>query len=273
MDTKPWFLINLIAGGIAGTAVDLALFPLDTIKTRLQSAQGFLNSGGFRGIYSGFLAAAGGSAPTAALFFVTYELSKVQLNKVIPQDSPYIHMAHMISACMGEISACLVRVPTDNVKQKMQAKLFDTTTSTIRSIVTNKGIKGFYVGYGTTLIREIPFSVVQFPLYEKFKKEWSNYQNRIISPWQASVCGSIAGGIAGTVTTPMDVLKTRLMLGHDAKGVPYMGTADVFRRILSEEGARAFMSGVGPRVMWITIGGSVFFGAYEKSKKILVSIL
>ena len=50
------FLVNLLAGGIAGTSVDVVLFPLDTIKTRLQSPQGFFGSGGFRGIYNGLSA-------------------------------------------------------------------------------------------------------------------------------------------------------------------------------------------------------------------------
>jgi solute carrier family 25 S-adenosylmethionine transporter 26 len=49
---------------MAGTSVDLALFPLDTIKTRLQSAQGFWKAGGFHGIYSGLGSVALGSAPT-----------------------------------------------------------------------------------------------------------------------------------------------------------------------------------------------------------------
>ena len=47
------FLTSLASGGLAGTAVDVSLFPLDTIKTRLQSRQGFLAAGGFRNIYSG----------------------------------------------------------------------------------------------------------------------------------------------------------------------------------------------------------------------------
>jgi len=57
------FHISLLSGGIAGTAVDVILFPLDTLKTRLQSAEGFIKSGGFRGIYSGIASAASGSAP------------------------------------------------------------------------------------------------------------------------------------------------------------------------------------------------------------------
>lgn len=53
----------LKAGGLAGVSVDLILFPLDTIKTRLQSPQGFNKAGGFRGIYAGVPSAAIGSFP------------------------------------------------------------------------------------------------------------------------------------------------------------------------------------------------------------------
>lgn len=69
------FFTALVCGGLAGTSVDVALFPIDTLKTRLQSPQGFLTAGGFRGIYNGLGAAAIGSAPGAALFFSTYEVS------------------------------------------------------------------------------------------------------------------------------------------------------------------------------------------------------
>lgn len=53
----------LKAGGVAGVSVDLILFPLDTIKTRLQSPQGFNKAGGFHGIYAGVPSAAIGSFP------------------------------------------------------------------------------------------------------------------------------------------------------------------------------------------------------------------
>ena len=44
---------NFKGGGAAGLVVDIALFPLDTLKTRLQAQQGFQNAGGFKGIYRG----------------------------------------------------------------------------------------------------------------------------------------------------------------------------------------------------------------------------
>lgn len=51
------------AGAVAGIAVDTILFPLDTIKTRLQSQQGFIKAGGFRNIYAGLGSSLIGSAP------------------------------------------------------------------------------------------------------------------------------------------------------------------------------------------------------------------
>lgn len=74
---NPSFATALVAGGCAGTSVDVALFPIDTLKTRLQSPHGFIKAGGFRGVYNGLGAAAAGSAPGAALFFSTYEVSFV----------------------------------------------------------------------------------------------------------------------------------------------------------------------------------------------------
>lgn len=58
-----FLLTHCKAGGAAGTSVDLLFYPLDTVKTRLQSAQGFFNAGGFRGIYKGVGSVVIGSAP------------------------------------------------------------------------------------------------------------------------------------------------------------------------------------------------------------------
>ena len=83
MDIFAW-----VAGGAAGLAVDVSLFPIDTIKTRLQSPVGFLKSGGFKGIYNGLGSAAIGSVPGAALFFGTYETSKNILEPHFRPNSP-----------------------------------------------------------------------------------------------------------------------------------------------------------------------------------------
>ena len=121
-----------------GTRNDLALFPIDTIKTRLQSPKGFFPSGGFRGIYNGIGAAALGSAPGSALFFCFYERLKIVLagnrdaDGVVNERRKAI--VHMTAASVGEAAACLIRVPTESVKQNMQIAQSSSSSGTASSV-------------------------------------------------------------------------------------------------------------------------------------------
>ncbi|KAG1040162.1 hypothetical protein G6F43_012342 [Rhizopus delemar] len=251
----------LMAGAVAGMAVDTALYPLDTIKTRFQSKAGFRASGGFRGIYSGLLSAVVGSAPNASLFFVTYEASKRLLGASTESNTPF---TYMVAATFGEISACTVRVPTEVIKQRMQIKQFKSTSNAVTNVLRTEGLLGFYRGFLPTVAREIPFTCIQFPLYEYLKTTYGNYKQQRVEPYEAALMGSLAGGVAAAITTPLDVCKTRIMLSKTAGEASLIET---MRKIITEEGAKKLWAGVGPRVMWISIGGSVFLGVYEKAVK------
>ncbi len=243
-----------------------------------------------------------GSAPGAALFFGTYETMKPMIGNWQQKQecskssssgsglglgywlssSPAV--SHMLAASIGEVMACLVRVPTEVLKSKMQTNAPGTHTlsSTVQLVLSEKDGRGFasnvfgglYRGYGITLLREVPFAFIQFPLYEKFKVLMGEYQGYKTSPLQAAACGSISGGVAAGLTTPLDVIKTRLMLGSDRLGVPYHGVNDVIQRLLKEESGNGsiLFRGVQPRVMWISIGGFVFFGAFESFRSCLMAI-
>jgi len=182
---------------------------------------------------------------------------------------------HMTAACLGEVAACSVRVPTEVLKSRMQTNQVGTETlkSTFRLVKAEKGLPflgGLYNGYSITIMREIPFALIQFPLYEWGKKVWSRYEEKDeISSIKAALVGSISGGIAAAFTTPLDVVKTRLMIGKDNSGYVYKGALDVVSRMSTVESPKVFLSGIEPRVMWISIGGFVFFGAYESFKSIL----
>ena len=64
---------DMLSGGVAGFVVDISLFPIDTVKTRLQAKNGFIKSGGFNGIYRGLGIVSAGSIPGSAVFFSIYE--------------------------------------------------------------------------------------------------------------------------------------------------------------------------------------------------------
>jgi len=174
--TPPTFSIALLSGALAGTTVDLSLYPLDTLKTRLQSSSGFLASGGFTGIYRGVGSAIIGSAPGAALFFCTYEYSKSFLSARRHSRPPSTDadenadwtapIAHMAAASLGEIAACAGRVPTEVVKQRAQAGQYGSSLGVLKAILSQHraiGLPGvwreLYRGWSVTIMREVPFTV------------------------------------------------------------------------------------------------------------------
>ncbi|XP_040263541.1 S-adenosylmethionine mitochondrial carrier protein [Bufo bufo] len=261
------YFTSLLAGGTAGMCVDLILFPLDTIKTRLQSPQGFSKSGGFRGIYAGVPSTAVGSFPNAAAFFVTYETVKCVLHS---GSSPYLTpLAHMAAASIGEVVACLIRVPSEVIKQRAQVSPSSTTYQMFAKTLRQEGIRGLYRGYKSTVLREIPFSLVQFPLWEFLKDLWSWKQSRPLDSWQSAVCGAFAGGFAAAVTTPLDVVKTRIMLAKTgsstASGNVLLALSDVWRT----RGITGLFAGIVPRMTAISLGGFIFLGAYSKVRSLL----
>src|SRR5690349_21164266 len=106
----------------------------------------------------------------------------------------------MMSGALGEIIACIVRVPTENIKQNLQITRFSSPLLAIKGIYQSRGLMGFYTGYGTTIMREIPFSIIQFPIWEKFKVVIANYQKRPCSSFESAIGGSFSGAIAAAIT-------------------------------------------------------------------------
>ncbi|CAB4252781.1 similar to Saccharomyces cerevisiae YNL003C PET8 S-adenosylmethionine transporter of the mitochondrial inner membrane, member of the mitochondrial carrier family [Maudiozyma barnettii] len=272
------FVISLLSGAAAGTSTDLVFFPIDTIKTRLQAKGGFFKNGGYHNIYRGVGSAIVASAPGASLFFVTYDTMKIHskpyINRIVGKNSSeqlVDTLTHMFASTLGEISACLVRVPAEVIKQRTQTSTSHSSYQTLKIILQNsngEGIrKNLYRGWSTTIMREIPFTCIQFPLYEYMKKRWKTAEgSEILLPWKGAICGSIAGGIAAAVTTPLDFLKTRIMLHTTSER-----TGAMVRTILKEEGPLVFFSGIGPRTMWISAGGAIFLGVYESVHYMLSS--
>jgi len=269
------FLHALVSGSAAGTMVDITLFPLDTIKTRLQTSLGFRAAGGFRGIFRGVSAAAAGSAPTGGLFFSTYETMKPLIHRNVygtSSKSGTGPISHMLAAACAEVTACLARVPTEIVKQRMQVGMHNSIKSCVKDIIATDGPRGIFRGYTTTVCREIPFSFIQFPVWEKLKQMVRDRHGGDCSPFQGAACGALSGGFSASITTPFDLAKTRIMLVSDKAGVEYYGTISTLLKIRAEEGVWRLFSGVVPRTAWMTIGGFVFFGAYETSTQMLRKI-
>ena len=177
-------------------------------------------------------------------------------------------LTHMVAASIGEVAACAVRVPTEVVKQRAQAMQGPSSSAVLRQILDRRKIAGFgvvgvwrelYTGWSVTVMREVPFTVIQFPIWEALKEARRRKTGREkVSAWESGLFGSLAGAVAAGATTPLDVLKTRMMLSRQRESAWVMG-----REILRTSGVGAFFSGLGPRVLWISGGGAIFLGSYQ----------
>lgn len=173
-----------------------------------------------------------------------------------------------------------MRVPIEVIKQRMQVHQYrGSLLDAARQVYVGEGLLGFYRGFQATIQREIPFACLQYPLYEALKGQWQRRRGEI-RPWQAALCGSVAGGVTAVLTAPLDVIKTRIILASRKSAA---GAAEAARWLApssaspwralgwlwQEGGIARLFAGVGPRTLWISLGGFIFFGAYEKAKRIL----
>ncbi|XP_027179077.1 S-adenosylmethionine carrier 1, chloroplastic/mitochondrial [Coffea eugenioides] len=255
---------GVIAGGTAGVVVETALYPIDTIKTRLQAAQG----GGkinLRGLYSGLTGNLAGVLPASAVFVGVYEPTKQKLLKLFPEK--FSAVAHLTAGAIGGIAASLIRVPTEVVKQRMQTRQFASPPDAVRLIISKEGFRGLYAGYRSFLLRDLPFDAIEFCIYEQLRIGYKMAAKRDLNDPENAAIGAFAGALTGAITTPLDVIKTRLMVQGSTN--QYRGVFDCVQAIVREEGPPALLKGIGPRVLWIGIGGSIFFGVLESTKRFL----
>ncbi|XP_049880185.1 S-adenosylmethionine mitochondrial carrier protein-like [Pectinophora gossypiella] len=264
------YLSPLLAGAVAGFSVDVTLYPLDTLKTRLQSQQGFHKAGGFRGVYKGLMTVVATSMPMSALFFMSYEGTKSTL---LPHAaSHWAPAVHMFAASVGEVFACVIRVPAEIAKQRKQTYVGSGTRSAISILLEaykSEGMrKGVYRGFLSTVARDLPFSFIELPVWELMKATVRQHNNGEITSLQSAVCGSLAGGFAAAATTPLDLAKTRIMLAEHTTS-PKLRVLAVLEHTYCTRGLRGLFAGVAPRTTAFMIGGFVFFGVYDDVKAVL----
>ncbi|KAG5346768.1 U183 protein, partial [Acromyrmex charruanus] len=183
---------------------------------------------------------------------------RCEFSLTLPPENNSTESGKLIDVSPSPVTvACLLRVPVEVMKQRRQAQVYDKKSFDFKLL---------YRGYWSTVLRDMPFSIVQFPLWEYFKKSYRFYIEREIYSVESAICGAIAGGISAAVTTPLDVAKTRIMLSNRTLLSSELKILNILHGVYVENGFHGLFAGFGPRIMWITLGGFIFFGVYEEAK-------
>ncbi|CDO93711.1 unnamed protein product [Kluyveromyces dobzhanskii CBS 2104] len=300
----------MLAGGIGGAIGDSAMHSLDTVKTRQQGAPStpkyknmisayrtiFVEEGLRKGLYGGYSGAMLGSFPSAAIFFATYELTKRQM---IDEWEINETFSHLTSGFLGDFVSSFVYVPSEVLKTRLQLQgrynnpyfqsgyNYKNLTDAVMTIIRREGWPTLFFGYKATLSRDLPFSGLQFAFYEKFRQFAFTLENKTfdedLSLSSEIVTGAAAGGLAGIITTPLDVVKTRIQT--QLPEIPENSSRTQQQQTLTSsitkgmitvyktEGLIGLFSGVGPRFIWTSVQSSIMLLLYQVALKSLDSKL
>ncbi|KAF9961443.1 hypothetical protein BGZ65_010724 [Modicella reniformis] len=289
----PPYIDCLIAGGMGGSIADFIMHSVDTVKTRLQGQPSgkppkynnmfhaystiLREEGVSRGLYGGVTPAMFGSLPGTTLYFVTYEYTKRTLTASGCPDT----IAHLAGGSIGDVLASFIYVPSEVLKTRMQ----------LQGRYNNPSFSSGYNYKNTWHALKMIVKYDGFAFYEKFKVEarrWEARKDGRMSIQVETACGAVAGGLAGFLTTPLDVMKTLLQTQvkkptnsivtgavatttSSASGALitqkyYVGIWDGLRWNLKHQGViGGLFRGVGPRVFWTSFQSAIMFVIYEQA--------
>ncbi|KFK36478.1 hypothetical protein AALP_AA4G129800 [Arabis alpina] len=258
-----------LAGGLASALSTSLMHPIDTIKTRVQASTlsfpeviAKLPEIGVRGVYKGSIPAILGQFSSHGLRTGIFEASKLVLINFAP-NLPEIQVQSIASFC-STLLGTAVRIPCEVLKQRLQAGMFDNVGEAIVGTWKQDGPRGFFRGTGATLCREVPLYVVGMGLYAESKKMVAQVLGRELEAWETIAVGAVSGGIAAVVTTPFDVMKTRMMTATPGRPI---SMSMVFFSVLRHEGPLGLFKGALPRFFWVAPLGAMNFAGYELAKK------
>jgi len=277
--------IHLIAGACAGTLEHCGMFPIDTIKTHMQARSGkngifqtatfIIRQHGWRGLFRGISAVAAGAVPAHAASFSVYEFFKRYTGA--SSTSGHHLLSTGFSGIMATIAHDAMLAPVDTLKQKMQLSIrpfkgvFDCFMYTMRY---DGGVRALYAGFSTALTMNAPYAAVYFASYESLKRLIHRWRGGTVEQTHHAgvattlMAGGGAGCCAAALSTPLDVVKTRLQTQSDMKRM-YSGMMSVLRCVHQEEGWRGFTRGIGPRVLYNSTSAAIAWCTYEQVKRLL----
>ncbi|CCH59602.1 hypothetical protein TBLA_0B07860 [Henningerozyma blattae CBS 6284] len=283
---------QLFAGAFAGVMEHTVMFPIDVLKTRIQSnvtlTNGYSNvllktnsnvitqltkittNEGFKSLWKGLSSVLLGAGPAHAVYFATYEFTKSKLMTENAYSSPrWNPLKIALSGASATILSDALLNPFDTVKQRMQISKNSTIFGMTKLIYQKEGLRAFYYSYPTTLAMNIPFVSLNFVIYET-STAFLNPSNKY-NPYIHCLCGGISGATCAALTTPLDCIKTVLQVrGSNNISEPILKNADTFakasRAIYKLNGYRGFLKGLKPRVIANMPATAISWTAYECAK-------
>lgn len=292
---------NIMFGGVAGVIGQSCVYPLYVVKTRMHTQpdryrhavhcfRKIVQHEGWRGLYRGMPPAVIGVFPEKALKLSINDYLRSRLQS---SDGTLSSWRAMLAGGGAGLCQVIATNPMEMTMITMQTRSAQgRKPKSLMHVVRSLGLPGLYRGTAATLLRDIPFSMVLFPLRTTMENAFADKRTGETGITGVFFAGIIAGSTAAAVSTPMDVIKTRLMAeagsaAHDsAVRIQPVGTKSIARtqasqtmakpqltiascaqEIWAKEGILGFFNGVGPRLFTISPLFGITLMFYELQKR------
>uniref|UniRef100_A0A4W6FZS7 ADP/ATP translocase n=1 Tax=Lates calcarifer TaxID=8187 RepID=A0A4W6FZS7_LATCA len=254
------FMKDFLAGGIAAAISKTAVAPIERVKLLLQvqhASKQITAETQYKGIIDcvvripkeqGFLSFWRGNLANVIRYFPTQALNfafkdkykKIFLGGVDQKTQFWRYFAGNLASggAAGATSLCFV-YPLDFARTRLAADI-------------GKGAaerEGLYLGFNVSVQGIIIYRAAYFGCFDTAKGMLPDPKNtHIVVSWMIAQTVTAA---AGLVSYPFDTVRRRMMMQSGRKGadIMYKGTIDCWRKILKDEGSRAFFKGAWSNVI------------------------
>lgn len=141
------------------------------------------------------------------------------------------------------------------------ATAYTSVGQAFTKIYKEEGVRAFWKGNATNIIRIFPYSAAQLSSNDFYKRLFAS-DGELTVPLRLTA-GACAGMTATALTHPLDTLRLRLALPNH----PYKGLVDGFTQIIRTEGPLALYKGLLPTLVGIAPYAALNFSMYDMIKK------
>ena len=188
--------------------------------TFLEATRAIYTREGMMGFMRGFTPSMLKNTINAGSYFsMLYYLESMLTNMGIFHPAQVSFMA----SAMSRTFQTIISNPLIVIKTRFEVVGFAEYANThdaARQILAKEGMGGFFTGLKISLIRDVPFSGIFYPIYNFFKTYYTmlfglnfakNEQNRAAQlVWITSLASFSANVVSCTVTHPLDLIRTRV---------------------------------------------------------------
>ena len=232
----PPSVVHTACGFVAGSAGAIAAYPIDFVKSQLQTEEGRAKynggveaavdivkhePGGVFALYRGVGVNIVGIAPEKTIKLSVNNAVRTAIRAHFQGTLPFF--GEVVAGGFAGMTQVSVTNPLEVVKVRMQ-----TSEMTLKEVLGQlKSFGDFYQGAGACVARDVMFSAILFPLYAHAKVAMAAFfmthaaslatggDDTALMFWANMVAGSIAAAPAAALSTPADVIKTRLQQARE----------------------------------------------------------